>query len=125
MTNGTLKVKIIEARNLKDEDVVGQSDVYIEAWLDKDYKQATSTKSGTTNPTWNETLTFNVTGGGNKLHIKVLDKDTLSDDKIGGAEIKLDQVYAGHGFDEWVKLPKLLGLMSNGEVHVNIQFQKS
>jgi len=124
MSTGTLAVKFLEARNLKDEDIVGHNDVYIEAWTDKDYKQRTSTKSGTDNPTWNETLTFNVIDNKKKLHFKVLDKDKLSDDKIGEAEINLDHVFSTGKFDGWVKLPKLLGLMSNGEVHVNIQFQQ-
>ncbi|CAG8787980.1 16279_t:CDS:1, partial [Cetraspora pellucida] len=46
-----------EARNLKDEDVVGKSDPYVELWLDKNYKQKTTTKNNTLNPQYNETFT--------------------------------------------------------------------
>ncbi|CAG8450097.1 11717_t:CDS:2 [Racocetra fulgida] len=40
------------------EDIIGKSDPYIELWLDKNYKQKTTTKNNTVNPTYNETFTF-------------------------------------------------------------------
>lgn len=57
------------------------------------------------------------------LHIKVYDCDGPVDrDSIGEAKIKLETVKATGQFDEWVKLPRLFGLKSNGEVHVRMSF---
>ncbi|CAF5119786.1 unnamed protein product, partial [Rotaria sp. Silwood1] len=57
MSHGTLQVTVVEARNLKDQDTLGQNDAYIELYLDKDYKQRTTTIKDTNSPTWNETFT--------------------------------------------------------------------
>ena len=56
MSNGTLQVTVVEARKLKDEDVAGNNDAYIELYVDKDYKQRTATVKDTNNPKWNTTL---------------------------------------------------------------------
>ena len=58
MSHGTLKVTIVEARKLKDTDTVGKDDAYVELYLDKDYKQRTTTKKDTNSPSWNETFTL-------------------------------------------------------------------
>jgi Ca2+-dependent lipid-binding protein len=54
--SGTLKVTIIEGRNLKDKDFLRKDDAYIEIYLDKDNRQKTTTIKDTDNPTWNETF---------------------------------------------------------------------
>ncbi len=54
--NGTLKVTIIEGRDLKDKDFLRKDDAYIEIYLDKDNRQRTTTIKDTDNPTWNETF---------------------------------------------------------------------
>jgi len=56
MSHGTLQVVVVEGRNLKDKDILGQNDAYIELYLDKAYKQRTSTIKDTNSPTWNETF---------------------------------------------------------------------
>ena len=56
--NGILRVTVVEARKLKDKDVVGKDDAYIELYLDKDYKQRTTTIKDSNSPTWNETFTL-------------------------------------------------------------------
>jgi Ca2+-dependent lipid-binding protein len=54
--SGTLKVTIIEGRDLKDKDFLRKDDAYIEIYLDKDNRQKTTTIKDTDNPTWNETF---------------------------------------------------------------------
>ena len=57
MSNGTLKVTILEARHLKDKDIVGgKDDAYVELYLDKNHKQRTTTIKDSNNPIWNETF---------------------------------------------------------------------
>lgn len=55
--NGTLEVTIVQGRYFKDDDVVGINDAYIEIYLDKDYKQRTTTVRNSSNTTWNQIFT--------------------------------------------------------------------
>ncbi|CAF0790851.1 unnamed protein product [Adineta ricciae] len=122
MAQVTLQVTVVEARNLKDEDTLGQNDAYVELYFDKDYKQRTATIKDTNSPTWNETFTFNLRKGDDTLHIKVYDDDAVGKDSIGSAKISLKKVQqAGGRLDEWVKLPAHLGLGSHGEIHLILQ----
>ena len=58
MSPGTLKVTIVEGRHLKDEDIIGKNDAYVEVYLNKDYKQRTTTVQNSNDPKWNETFTL-------------------------------------------------------------------
>jgi Ca2+-dependent lipid-binding protein len=55
---GNLEVTIVDGRNLKDEDIVGKNDAYVEVYLDKNYKQRTKTVQNSNNPTWIEKFTL-------------------------------------------------------------------
>lgn len=125
MPAGILKITVIEAKNLKDVETFGRNDPYVEVWVDRKHKQKTSVKDNTNTPVWNETLTLAINDGDNSLHVKVLDKDLLDTDKIGEATIPLGDVFNKGTVDSWVKLPKLLGLMSNGEVHLRMVFTRA
>ncbi|CAF2842037.1 unnamed protein product [Rotaria sp. Silwood2] len=119
MSHGSLQVTVVEARNLKDQDALGQNDAYIELYLDKDYKQRTKTIKDTNSPTWNETFTFNLQKGEDTLHIKVYDDDVVGKDSIGSGKLSLKKIQqAGGQLDDWIKLPAHLGLGSHGEVHL-------
>ncbi|KAI8075881.1 C2 domain-containing protein [Gilbertella persicaria] len=121
---GVLTVTIIEARNLKKEDLGGHNDSYVELWLDEDYKQRSETVQNTENPVWNQTFTFNIEEGSSKhkLYIKVLDKDLVDADKIGSTHLDVAPAFKGEVLDTWVKLPAMLGLSSHGEVHIAAEF---
>ncbi|KAI9499619.1 C2 domain-containing protein [Zychaea mexicana] len=122
---GILTVELYEAKELKGEDLFGQNDPYVELWLDDDYKQRSTEVSGSDNPVWNQTFDFKIEEGSHdkKLHLKVLDKDLLSDDKIGDAKVDLREVVEdGQVFNDWVELPAKLGLTSHGQVHLKITF---
>ncbi len=56
--HGTLEVTIVEGRNLKDQDIIGKNDAYVEVYLDKKYKQRTTIIKDTNNPTWNQRFTL-------------------------------------------------------------------
>ncbi|KAJ3266010.1 Synaptotagmin-7, partial [Borealophlyctis nickersoniae] len=90
-----LEVTIVEARNLKDHDTVGEGDPYIELWIDEDYKQKTSTQKNNNNPVYNETFTFNLTSGKHVLHLKAIDKDVADKDKIGEGKLDFGAVVNG------------------------------
>ena len=56
--HGTLEVTVVEGRNLKDQDVVGKNDAYVELYVDKGFKQRTSIVKDTNDPTWNQRFTL-------------------------------------------------------------------
>lgn len=50
------------------------------------------------------------------------DDDAVGKDSIGSAKIDLKKHVYGKGrYEDWVKLPAMLGLSSHGEVHVIIE----
>jgi Ca2+-dependent lipid-binding protein len=58
MSHGSLQVTVVEGRNFKDQDALGQNDAFIELYLEKDYKQRTTTIKDTNSPAWNQTFTL-------------------------------------------------------------------
>ncbi|KAI7887129.1 hypothetical protein K492DRAFT_189544 [Lichtheimia hyalospora FSU 10163] len=125
-TRGKLAVTVVEAQDLKKEDVVSDNDVYVEAWLNKNYKQKTGTMKNTSSPIWNETLVFPVEKGDkeNKLYVRVLDKDVVDSDKIGEGKLDFSNVYkeGTAPIDEWISLPTHFHLSDKGKVHLKIEF---
>ncbi|CAF1362019.1 unnamed protein product [Adineta steineri] len=119
---GTLDVTIVEGRNLKDQDIVGKNDAYVEVYLDKDYKQRTTIVKDTNNPTWNQKFTFNLQNKTDYLHLHVYDDDAVGRDSIGSARIDLKKhVFGKECYNAWITLPAMLGLRSKGEIHVIIK----
>ncbi|CAF1043274.1 unnamed protein product [Didymodactylos carnosus] len=101
MSKGQLEVTIMEGRRLKDHDIVGQNDPYIELYLDKKYKQRTTTKNNTNDPTWNEKFVFNIHKGDDTIHFDVYDKDLVGKDSIGNGKVKLKHVFETGRYDDW------------------------
>lgn len=61
--------------------------------------------------------------GQDDLCIKVYDDDVIGKDSIGGTKISLKKVeQAGGRLEDWFKLPGRLGLGTNGEVRLRIEF---
>ncbi|CAF4083502.1 unnamed protein product, partial [Adineta steineri] len=121
-THGTLEVTIVEGRHLKDEDIVGKNDAYVELYVDKHYKQRTTTAQNSNDPRWNEKFTFHLQKHDDDLHLHVYDDDVVGRDSVGSAKIDLKKHVFGKGrYDDWVKLPAMLGLRSKGEIHVIIE----
>ena len=55
---GTLEVTIVEGRNLKDGNVIGKNDAYVEVYLNENEKQQTTIAKNTNDPTWNQNFTL-------------------------------------------------------------------
>ncbi|KAJ1565689.1 hypothetical protein HK096_000225 [Nowakowskiella sp. JEL0078] len=124
MVVGILKVTVVAARHLKDKDLAGKSDPYVQVYLDEKHKQNTKVVGGSLDPTFNETFTFAVNGE-DKLHLKVLDKDILDSDAIGSAKVSLHEVAEKGSWEGWVALPAWFGLTNSGEVHLQLHFTKA
>ena len=125
MIIGTLEVNIVAGRRLKDRDIIGENDPYVEIYFDKKYKQRTSIVKNSNNPVWDERFVFNVHKGDDTIHFDVYDKDLIGRDSIGNTKLKLKRVFEEGHFDEWIKLPAHLGLRSHGEIHVIMNYTVS
>ncbi len=125
MSKGVLEVTIVEGRSLKNCDIIGENDAYVEVYMDKKYKQRTVTIKNSNNPVWNEQLRFNIHKGDDTIHFNVYDADLIGRDTIGKCKIKLKQVLDDGEFDEWIKLPSHFGLSSRGEIHVIMNYTVS
>jgi hypothetical protein len=67
-------------------------------------------------------LLSNLRKGQDDLHIRVYDDDIGDHDSIGSAKIDLEKQIFGKGkFEQWIKLPAMMGLRSKGEIHVIIE----
>ncbi|KAI8060291.1 C2 domain-containing protein [Gongronella butleri] len=121
---GTLQVTVVEARKLKDEDLIGKNDPFVELWIDSKYKQRTKQLDNTNNPVFNQTFTFPLNQGtkDHKLYFQVYDKDVIGSDKVGECSYDFSQVVRGGPVDEWVNLKGKTGLRSHGELHLALAF---
>mmetsp|Transcript_2245 Transcript_2245/g.2594 ORF Transcript_2245/g.2594 Transcript_2245/m.2594 type:complete len:132 (+) Transcript_2245:68-463(+) len=97
---GVLTVRLVKATNLTDKDVAGKTDPYVIMEIeqdnmlrDKDYgSQRSSTKSGETDPVWDEEFQFTIPTLNNmELSLKVFDDDVGRDDKCGNCKINLEK----------------------------------
>ncbi|KAG9293451.1 hypothetical protein G9A89_009175 [Geosiphon pyriformis] len=122
MGKGELHVRILEGRNVKDMDSIGTGDPYVEFWIDGHEKQKTEVRHNTNSPVWLKETTYPVKGE-NFLHLRLLDDDIGTDDKIGESKIELGPVYKNYYQDTWV--PVVHSQKSkevNGEVHVVLEY---
>ncbi|KAF9928055.1 hypothetical protein FBU30_002655 [Linnemannia zychae] len=120
---GNLYIRLNSASNLRDKDLFGKSDPFIEMWLDKSYKARSKDVKSNLNPIYNETFCFYVRPGQSYLYVRAVDKDTFRNDKIGQASISLTNVFrTGREGPQDYNLPKWLGLRSDGSVNMQMRF---
>jgi len=103
--SGTVQVKVISARNLVQADYFGKSDPYVVLSLGN---QTFTTKviPCDLNPVWNEVFKFawdpNLSA---ELMLRVLDKDFVVDDEIGGITLDLSTLGLSNGEPLALELP--------------------
>lgn len=93
----TITVTVVAATNLEDSDgPFSGSDPYVYITLDGCDAQKTATISGSSNPEWNETLTFEgVESPASKvMSLRIYDDDWGRDDKIGECVLDLGKLVA-------------------------------
>nr|XP_019580981.1 PREDICTED: cytosolic phospholipase A2 epsilon [Rhinolophus sinicus] len=78
-----LTVRVIRMKNVRQADIVSQTDCYVSLWLPtaSHEKQRTRTISNCLNPEWNESFNFQIqTQVKNVLELSVCDEDTVTQD---------------------------------------------
>lgn len=123
-----LKVKIIEARNIPNLDIIGKSDPYCMLQMSNS-QQVYKTKyiNNTSCPVWNEEFKFPVTRqASDVLVVVVKDKDTISaDDPIGKYQFSLASLTINQEKDEWVTLQSMCKYSNAGSLHVSLLLTKT
>ncbi|KAI9485787.1 MAG: C2 domain-containing protein [Benjaminiella poitrasii] len=115
--NVTIKVTLIEARNLKGMNRDKTSDPYCRVRLGKHSIYKTKHIKKNCNPQWNETFTTKVFGT-SVLEFMIRDHNTLTDSDIGEASFTVvDNVDEDKPFDDWLPLSP----SGTGEVHVHVE----
>ncbi|KAL5710787.1 hypothetical protein ACHQM5_021309 [Ranunculus cassubicifolius] len=90
--NGILKIVLVDARGLKDTDLIGKMDPYVMIrYKDQKLKSKVAKGQGS-NPEWNDEFSVWVQypgeGDDYSLVLKIMDEDIFTDDLIG--EVKID-----------------------------------
>ncbi|KAH9732106.1 Elicitor-responsive protein 3 [Citrus sinensis] len=129
MPRGTLEVLLVGCKGLEDSDFLGTIPLlYLYGSVDpyvvltcRTQEQKSSIGSGS-GPEWNETFVFTITGDVTELTLKIMDKDTFSnDDYLGEATISLEPL-----FMEGSLPPTAYNVVKNqeycGEIRVGLTF---
>ena len=100
--HGTLKIDVIEARDLPDTDNAffnisrgDWTDPYVVVYLDKTELCKTAYLMNNLNPVWNERFSVDVCHHANHLRLSVTDKDCVGTFDVGGCLIDLRQLMDG------------------------------
>ncbi|KAJ3376116.1 hypothetical protein GGF31_000183 [Allomyces arbusculus] len=115
----SLEINIIEARGLKDEELVGKIDPYFIVLVSGEKQRTRTFKDAGKNPTVNEKLTFTLPEGVRQFNLEVYDDDVGKDDFIGGNIVDLSRAFATGREETWVPLLTRMGRRA-GDVHIII-----
>jgi len=127
---GTLEVKLVQARDLTNKDLIGKSDpfaiVYVRPLPDK--MKRSKTINNDLNPIWNEHFEFIVEDADTQtVTVKIYDDDGIQEsDLIGCAQVRLKDLQPGKVKDVWLKLVKDLEIQRDrkdrGQVHLELLY---
>ncbi|KAI4370064.1 hypothetical protein MLD38_018449 [Melastoma candidum] len=117
MAEGRLEVLLISAKGLENSDFLHNIDPYVLLTC-RTQEQKSSVASGQgTEPEWNETFVFTISGEATDLSLKIMDKDNFSsDDFLGEAKIDL-----GPLFEEGSLPPTTYNVVKDGEYQGEIR----
>ncbi|XP_028760756.1 synaptotagmin-5 isoform X1 [Neltuma alba] len=127
---GVLEVKLVQAKELTNKDIIGKSDPYAELYIRplRDRIKTSKTINNDLNPIWNEHFEFIVEDASTQhLVVKVFDAEGLqSADLIGCARISLSELQPGKVKDVWLNLVKDLEVQrdnkNRGQVHLELLY---
>lgn len=127
---GTLEVKLVQARDLTNKDLIGKSDpfatLYIRPLPDK--TKRSKTINNDLNPIWNEHFEFIVEDADTQsVTVKIYDDDGIQESElIGCVQVSLKDLQPGKVKDVWLKLVKDLEIQRDrkdrGQVHLELLY---
>ncbi|XP_057799976.1 synaptotagmin-4-like [Salvia miltiorrhiza] len=127
---GMLEVKLIEAKELTNKDIIGKSDPFAKLCIRPlpDRTKHSKTIDNQTNPIWNEHFEFEVEDTSTQhLTIKIYDDEGVqAAELIGCALVPLRDLQPGKVKDVWLKLVKDLDIQrdnkNRGQVHLELLY---
>ncbi|KAL2338425.1 hypothetical protein Fmac_012871 [Flemingia macrophylla] len=127
---GILEVKLVQAKELTNKDIIGKSDPYAVVYIRplRDRMKKSKTINNDLNPIWNEHFEFIVEDVSTQhLIVKVYDSEGLqSSELIGCAQLRLCELQPGKVKDVWLKLVKDLEIQrdnkNRGQVHLELLY---
>jgi Ca2+-dependent lipid-binding protein len=88
-----LKVTVVKAENLKNQEAIGKSDPYVKLYVRVLFKEKTSTIGDNLNPVWNQEFLLDVEDTETQaLVLQIMDEDVGSDKQMGIASIPLNEL---------------------------------
>lgn len=127
---GTLEVKLIQAMELTNKDIIGKSDPFAKLFIRpvRSKMQTSKTINNQLNPIWNEHFEFIVEDETTQhLTVRVFDDEGVqASEIIGCAQFPLKDLEPGKVKDIWLKLVKDLHIQrdnkNRGKVHLELLF---
>ncbi|KAI3908436.1 hypothetical protein MKW92_040890 [Papaver armeniacum] len=127
---GTLEVKLVQAKELTNKDIIGKSDPYAVVYIRPlaDRMKKSKTINNQLNPIWNEHFEFIVEDASTQhLIVKIFDDEGVqASELIGCAQVLLKDLEPGKVKDVWLKLVKDLDLQrdtkNRGQVHLELLY---
>ncbi|OWM71780.1 synaptotagmin-5-like isoform X1 [Punica granatum] len=127
---GTLEVKLVQAKELTNKDIIGKSDPYAVLYIRplRDRMKKSKILNNELNPVWNEHFEFVVEDASTQhLVVKVYDDEGLqASELIGCAQVQLKELEPGKVKDVWLKLVKDLEVQrdnkNRGQVHLELLY---
>ncbi|KAK6151702.1 hypothetical protein DH2020_014337 [Rehmannia glutinosa] len=116
---GTLEVKLVQAKELTNKDIIGKSDPFAVLYVRplRDRMKKSRTINNQLNPVWNEHFEFVIEDASTQhLVVKIFDDEGLqSAELIGCAQIQLTELQPGKVKDVWLKLVKDLDIQRDNK----------
>ncbi|KAG6724033.1 hypothetical protein I3843_03G232300 [Carya illinoinensis] len=127
---GILEVKLVQAKELTNKDIIGKSDPYAVLYVRPLHDRMKRSKivNNDLNPIWNEHYEFIVEDASTQhLVVKVYDDEGVqTSELIGCAQIQLSELQPGKVKDVWLKLVKDLEVHRDnkhrGQVHLELLY---
>ncbi|KAL9666829.1 hypothetical protein QQ045_001172 [Rhodiola kirilowii] len=127
---GVLEVKLVQAKDLTNKDIVGKSDPYAKLYIRplRERTKTSKTINNQLNPVWNEHFEFVVEDTSTQhLVVKIYDDEGLqASELLGCAQVRLNELEPGKVKDVWLKLVKDLEIQRDtkyrGEVHLELLY---
>ncbi|OVA17190.1 C2 calcium-dependent membrane targeting [Macleaya cordata] len=127
---GTLEVKLVQAKELTNKDIIGKSDPFAVLYIRplRDRMKTSKTINNQLNPVWNEHFEFTVEDESTQhLVVKIFDDEGVqASELIGCARFQLKDLEPGKVKDVWLKLVKDLDVQrdnkNRGQVHLEILY---
>lgn len=121
--HGNLEVHLLQGHGLISADAWDKSDPYAVIFCDKQVQKSRVIENGGSDPTWDQTLVFDLHSDITEICVKLFDKDTFTaDEPLGISTIPLHKVFAvGHMPASSYKVLGKLGQLQ-GEIIVGLKF---